>query len=404
MTLLAACAVPYLPWRAVVTYASAQIVANPLTLLSVALAGFLAQMVDGALGMGYGLTSSSVLVYAGLAPRTASEVIHLAQLGTTLVSGVAHHRAGTVHWATARLVALPGMAGAMIGVTLLSSLPVATAKVMSSMLLLTVGLYLFVRFHSPRVTQVADAPLTKPPCRALLVAMGLTGGVVDVAGGGGWGPVVTTGLLAEGRLSPALVIGTVSLSEFFVTVAAVAAFGLSSLFGSTAVTAATAASLRLDLMVALLVGGVIAAPVAPLMVTKLPAPVLGVLVGGFIVLTNLRVIFASASIPPPLAHAMLCLWAGAWMSASLRVGMRTEAEGGAGGAGGATGTGISHTKSTSTSAAGSRAPPPSAPSRARTRSQQRFLWESMRESLWESTDRIANRLADAVIKAVLSGS
>ena len=285
-----------------------------MTLVGVATAGFLAQLVDGALGMGYGLTSSTVLVAAGLSPRTASEVVHLAQLGTTLVSGLAHHRCGTVDWPTAWRVAVPGVVGALVGASLLSSLPVAAAKTMASVLLLCVGLYLFVRFYSP--TPPAANPAAKP--RALLLApIGLVGGFIDVAGGGGWGPVATCGLLAEGRLPPSRVIGTVSMSEFFVTVAAVAGFCLTSSSGGLGLGA-----VRLDLMLTLLLGGLLAAPIAPLLVTKLDSQVLGVIVGGFICLTNARVLLKAASVPSKVCSTCLALLACVWLAASLRVATR----------------------------------------------------------------------------------
>ena len=215
--------------------------ADAQTLCGVMIAGFVAQLVDGALGMGYGLTSSTVLVAAGLSPRTASGVVHLAQLGTTLVSGLAHHRIGTTDGPTAWRIAIPGVVGALVGASLLSSLPVATAKVrrklpltppslpfflpgekkapsdpsfppslptksMASALLLGVGAYLFQRYcrQSPSEYEVADAG--ELPLRAALLApIGLLGGFIDVAGGGGWGPVATSGLLAEGRLPPSKV-------------------------------------------------------------------------------------------------------------------------------------------------------------------------------------------------------
>ena len=192
------------------------IVCDVPTLLSVAVAGFLAQLVDGALGMGYGLTSSSVLVaLGGVSPKTASAVVHLAQLGTTLLSGLAHNRQGTVDWPTAIRVAIPGVGGALIGAVLLSNLDVATAKHVASALLFAVGAYLFQRFlrqrpkheqgrGSPPPTTATTAAAT-PPTVTKLAPIGAVGGFVDVAGGGGWGPVCTSGLLAEGRLPPSKV-------------------------------------------------------------------------------------------------------------------------------------------------------------------------------------------------------
>ena len=162
-----------------------------------------------AYAQGYGFTSSTVLVMAGLPPRTASEVVHLAQLGTTLVSGLAHLRARTVHWPTAWRMALPGTIGALVGASLLAWLPAALAKALASCLLLGAGMYLFVRFYSPR--QQAVDPTARLSVHRSRPSVCLRC-FIDVAGGGGWGPVATSGLLAEGRLLPANVIGTVSLS------------------------------------------------------------------------------------------------------------------------------------------------------------------------------------------------
>lgn len=287
------------------------------TIAGVAVAGFAAQLVDGALGMGYGLTSSTVLVAAGLPPRVASEVVHLAQLGTTLCSGLAHHRVGTVEWPTVWRMALPGVAGALVGASLLSSLPVAVAKSTASALLLLVGSYLFLRFLSPSASTANDA--AKPNLR-LLVPVAALGGFVDVVGGGGWGPVATSGLLAEGRLPPSRAIGCVSMSEFFVTVAAVAGFcaaagGLPS-----------AASLRLDLLLTLLLGGLLAAPIAPLVVTRLPARLLGVVVGGFICITNARVLLKAAGAAPAVLAAALSALSLVWIAATFRVATRAGAK------------------------------------------------------------------------------
>lgn len=289
-----------------------------MTLAGVAVAGFVAQLVDGALGMGYGITSSTVLVSAGLPPRVASEAVHLAQLGTTLVSGIAHYRCGTVCWATTWRVALPGVIGASIGAVLLSRLPVVAAKTMASGLLLLVGLYLFAKFFSPR-PRCTDP--TAQPKVALLTPIGLVGGFIDVAGGGGWGPVTTSGLLAEGRLAPAKVIGTVSFSEFFVTVAAVAGF---CMVREDDTAAANVPHVRFDLMLTLLAGGLLAAPVAPLFVTRLHPSTLGTIVGGFICLTNARVLLKAAEVSANITSLGLGALTFVWIGAGLRVATRPK--------------------------------------------------------------------------------
>lgn len=284
--------------------------------MSVAIAGFVAQLVDGALGMGYGLTSSTVLVAAGLSPVLASQCVHVAQLGTTLLSGLSHNACGTVHWPTTWRVAIPGVGGALIGASLLSVLPITAAKTMSSVLLLAVGIYLAARFYHCRDSESHGSTSSK--LRALLLLpIGALGGFVDVAGGGGWGPVATSGLLAEGRLPPRQCIGTVSMSEFFVTVAAVLGFALSS--SGHGLDMMGASALRLDLTVALLAGGLVAAPIAPIVVTRMRANVLGVVVGGFICLTNARVLLRAANVSRTAYVATIATIVLTWVGASLRI-------------------------------------------------------------------------------------
>eukprot|EP00326_Haptolina_ericina_P003986 CAMPEP_0181228374 /NCGR_PEP_ID=MMETSP1096-20121128/33312_1 /TAXON_ID=156174 ORGANISM="Chrysochromulina ericina, Strain CCMP281" /NCGR_SAMPLE_ID=MMETSP1096 /ASSEMBLY_ACC=CAM_ASM_000453 /LENGTH=341 /DNA_ID=CAMNT_0023321891 /DNA_START=61 /DNA_END=1082 /DNA_ORIENTATION=+ len=230
----------------------------------VALAGFAAQLVDGSLGMGYGVTSSSMLVAWGLSPTVASASVHLAQLGTTAASGLAHFKLDNVDLATVRCISPSGVIGAFIGAMLLSSLPAAEAKTCASVLLFSLGAYILARFHGHTSRPVVDGR----PNLKLLAPIGLIGGFVDATGGGGWGPVATSALLADGRLTPCRVIGTVSASEFFVTIAAVCGFL------ATLGTHAGGAGVRPSLVVALLLGGLLAAPIAPRLVTRLEPNVL----------------------------------------------------------------------------------------------------------------------------------
>lgn len=305
-------------------WSAISIQADGQTLAGVALAGFSAQLVDGAIGMGYGLTSSTVLVAAGLTPVTASACVHLAQLGTTLVSGLAHHRCGTVDYPTTWRIALPGVLGALVGASLLSSLPVKAAKTMASALLLAVGAYLLARFCRPRV---CTSDKHTQPKLAFLAPVGILGGFVDVAGGGGWGPVATTALLAEGRLPPSKAVGTVSLSEFFVTVAAVIGFALGSpTTTTTTTTAASHAGVRLDLTFTLLIGGLLAAPLAPRLVTKLRPQLLGVVIGGFICLTNGRVLLKACGASAGASAATLMMILVVSACATMQV-LRGQADG-----------------------------------------------------------------------------
>jgi uncharacterized membrane protein YfcA len=243
-------------------------------LLVLALVGLAAQLVDGALGMAYGVTSSTLLLVAGVAPASASASVHLAEIGTTLAAGVAHWRFGNVDWRVVGRIALPGAIGAFAGATLLSSISTEAAGPWMAGILLALGTYLLLRFSRPLGT-----PRDRRPLRTRFLApLGLVAGFVDATGGGGWGPVATPSLLVSGRMEPRKVIGSVDASEFVVAGAASAGFliGLGT------------AGFVLPTVAALLIGGVIAAPIAAWLVRVVPAQLLGAAVGGMIVLTNAR--------------------------------------------------------------------------------------------------------------------
>jgi uncharacterized membrane protein YfcA len=268
-------------------------------LIAVAIAGLVAQLVDGALGMGYGLTSSTLLIATGLTPSAASASVHLAEVGTTAISGVAHHRFNNVDWHAVRRIAVPGGIGAFLGATFLSSISTEFAKPLASSLLFTLGIYVLLRFMLGKV-RVAR---TGRPGLRFLAPLGFIGGFVDATGGGGWGPVTTPTLLADGRLAPNRVIGTVSASEFVVAISASAGFFV----------ALSGQAVRLEYVVALLGGGIIAAPIAAYSVRKLNPRLLGAIVGGFICFTNARTILgalgASESTFQLVYIAIASIWA-----------------------------------------------------------------------------------------------
>ncbi|GGK58200.1 sulfite exporter TauE/SafE family protein [Ornithinimicrobium pekingense] len=253
------------------------------TLLLIALAGFGAQLVDGSLGMGYGVTSASLLLATGLTPALVSASVNLAQLGTTLASGASHWRAGNVDWTIVRRLALPGGLGGLLGATLLTSLPATVARPVMAVLLLLLGVAVVVRFLTRPPAAVAGATAWARR-RRFLGPLGLVGGIVNATGGGGWGPVVTSTLLTTGPASPRRVIGSVSASELVVTVCASVGFlvglGLSGLHAGT--------------ILALMAGGVLAAPAAALLAGRMPPEVLGVAVGVMIVNLNLGPVLAVA--------------------------------------------------------------------------------------------------------------
>jgi uncharacterized membrane protein YfcA len=251
-------------------------------LVVVALVGFVAQLVDGSLGMGYGVTSSTMLVLAGLTPLAASASVHFSELGTNIASGLAHWRLRNVEWPVVARIAGPGAVGAFLGATVLSALATEWAKPVMSVILALLGFYIIVRFVVGIRPQLKKRLTTR-----FLAPLGLFAGFVDATGGGGWGPVATPALLSGGRLEPRKVIGSVDTAEFAVSGAA----SLGFLIGIGA------AGISWSYALALLAGGLVAAPIAAYLVKIAPAHVLGVAVGGLIVLTNLPTILGTLQVP-----------------------------------------------------------------------------------------------------------
>lgn len=254
--------------------------------------------------MAYGVTSTTLLLALNTGAASASATVHLAEIGTTLVSGAAHWRFGNVDWTVVRRVGVPGAVGAFAGATFLSSLSTATAAPIMSLILLALGLYVLIRFT------VAGLPRDRvglPLRKRFLGPLGLVAGFVDATGGGGWGPVGTPAILASGRLEPRRVIGSIDTSEFLVAVAASLGFLVG--IGSE--------NINFGWVGALLLGGMIAAPIAAWLVRLVPPRVLGSAVGGVIVLTNIRTLLRSEWIGAPDAVRYACylliavLWAAA---------------------------------------------------------------------------------------------
>ncbi len=269
------------------------------SLILLAIVGAVAQLVDGSLGMAYGVTSSTLLLATGVAPAAASAAVHFSEIGTTLVSGFSHHKLGNVDWRTVGIIAVPGGLGAFAGATFLSSIPGDTAKPWVAVLLLGLGVYVIYRFlalggRRPTFQGTLSA--------AFLAPLGVVAGLMDAIGGGGWGPVGTTSLLSSGRLEPRKVVGSIDTSEFVVAVGG--SLGFLFALGRQGIDFGYAA--------ALLVGGVIAAPFAAWLVRHLAARVLGVAAGGLIVLTNIDTIVkalgGSGSVEIAVAAAVAAVW------------------------------------------------------------------------------------------------
>ena len=253
-------------------------------LIVLAVVGLAAQLVDGSLGMGYGATSSTLLLVAGLTPAAASAAVHFAEVGTNAASGLAHWRLRNVEWRVVARIAGPGAVGAFLGATLLSSLSTEAAAPIMAVILALLGGYIILRF----LIGIRPAVRGQVGSR-FLVPLGGFAGFIDATGGGGWGPVATPALLADGRMQPRKVVGSVDTAEFAVSAAASIGF----LIGLGA------AGINWEFALALLAGGLVAAPLAAYLVKLAPAHLLGVAVGGMILLTNGRTLLKYFDVSTP---------------------------------------------------------------------------------------------------------
>lgn len=261
--------------------------------------GFLAQLVDGSLGMGFGATSSSLLLMFGIAPAAASASIHMAEIATTAASGASHLWFKNVDKRILWRLTIPGAISAFIGAAFLSSLPGDKLKPFISVFLIVLGLYILIRFlffnHS---SKSQGSPISSK----FLTPLGMVGGFFDAVGGGGWGPITAPVLIAKNGISPKKVIGTVDTSEFAIAVSATLGFIL--FLGVD--------QYQWQWVIAFMIGGVIAAPIAAWLVRIVPSYLLGVLVGGFIILTNSMTIIKTVGLPVSLATLAYSLIIGLW--------------------------------------------------------------------------------------------
>ena len=270
-------------------------------LIVLGVVGLLAQLIDGSLGMAYGVTSSTLLLAVGIAPAAASAAVHFSEIGTTLVSGFAHHRLGNVDWRTVGIIAVPGGLGAFAGATFLSSIDGQTAKPWVAALLLGLGVYVVWRF----LALGGRRPQFKGRLSAAFLApLGVVAGLMDAIGGGGWGPVGTTSLLSSGRLEPRKVVGSIDTAEFVVAVGGSLGFLLA--LGTSGINFGYAA--------ALLAGGVVAAPIAAWLVRRMAARVLGVAAGGLIIVTNSGTILGSWGVAGQTVAATVLVLVVIWVS------------------------------------------------------------------------------------------
>ena len=247
-----------------------QILADPSALLIFALIGFAAQLVDGALGMAFGVISSTILVSIGVPPAAASAGVHTAETFTTAVSGISHVAHRNVDWKLFLRIVIPGVIGGVIGAYVLTQLHAETARPFVLAYLMALGLYLFYRGVMHRHSE-------KRP--RIVSPLGLLGGFLDAAGGGGWGPIVTSNLLVQGS-NPRKTIGTVNTAEFFLTITISATF--IAALGWAAFTTAT---------LGLLIGGVLAAPFGAYIAKRVNADTLLTFVGAVLTATSIYALY-----------------------------------------------------------------------------------------------------------------
>lgn len=253
-------------------------------------AGFAASLVDGALGMGFGPTSSSILLGSGLAPSAASTAVNLAKVFTGITAALAHWRLNNIDHRLVRRLAASGSVGALLGVTVLANVDGDSLRPWLALLLIVMAARILWRFSRPLPTKSIDpeSPSGEDPAhvdhRGELVtgfAGGVTNGMI-----GAWGPVVTPFLMQKG-LAPRYAIGSVNTAE--VAVAVVASGSLLASVGG--------AGLDVPAVIAMLAGGMLAAPLAAWLIRFLPARGLGVAVGFLLLVLNVRELATSAELP-----------------------------------------------------------------------------------------------------------
>ncbi|MCX7955162.1 MAG: sulfite exporter TauE/SafE family protein [Bacteroidales bacterium] len=236
------------------------------TFILYALIGFIAQFIDGMLGMAYGVTSTSFLIGIGLSPAVASSSVHFAEIFTTGISGISHWRFKNIDKKIFLQLTIPGIIGSAIGAYGLSSLNGNVIKPFITIYLFLIGIKILYSAFKKKNYENKNFRTYK--------ILGVLGGFIDAIGGGGWGPIVTSTLITNNE-NPKKVIGSVNASEFFVTLTSSGIFAL--MIGLN----------NLYISIGLLIGGIIAAPLAAYMCNKMNNKVILILVGILIIVTCL---------------------------------------------------------------------------------------------------------------------
>jgi len=230
--------------------------------------GFIAQIIDGALGMAYGVTSTTFLLSIGIPPVAASASVHVAEIFTSAVSGLSHLKFGNVDKKLLKRLVIPGVLGGILGAYILTVLPGRIIRPFVALYLLLMGLLILRKVFKKIQERAVETKL---------LPLGLVGGFLDAIGGGGWGPIVTSTLVTRGH-NPRFTIGSVNLAEFFVTAAIAATFF------------AIIGLVHWRIIVGLIIGGVLAAPLGAYVCKRVPARALMIMVGVLIVSLSVRTI------------------------------------------------------------------------------------------------------------------
>lgn len=233
------------------------------------LVGFIAQLIDGSLGMAYGVSCTTFLTsFAGVSPKIASASIHTAEVFTTLVSGISHWRAKNIDWGICRRLLIPGVIGGAIGAYILINVENKYISMVVNIYLTIMGIVIIIRALKNITKNILS--------NKQIIPVGFVGGLMDAIGGGGWGPIVTSTMVASGH-PPRYTIGSVNTAEFFVTIVQALTFSVFISMGD-----------YWKVILGLAVGGVIAAPIAAILCKRIPAKKVMLAVGVLIILLNVR--------------------------------------------------------------------------------------------------------------------
>lgn len=235
------------------------------------LVGFVAQSIDGALGMAYGISSNSILLGIGIPPATASAWVHFAQVFTSLASGISHWKMGNVDWKLAKKLLIPGVIGSIVGAYILSSLDPDLVKPVIAIYLFVMGIVILRKVKRKQAPKFNRESKTLP-------ALATAGGFADAVGGGGWGPIVNSTLLSKGKIAR-YAIGTGNFVEFFVSLASASTF----LF--------FVKELSLAPVLGLILGGIVAAPFAAYICKLIKPKYLMIAVGVLIIFLSIRTFY-----------------------------------------------------------------------------------------------------------------